>query len=100
MRIRKGAEEPFSNKIRPSPPMPNFRSLAFWASWAKSRAGKVRLEGWPSYSLEATDRDTTIVRHHAKMHTHGPYRAATPLLRRIALKERTTTVEALKASFE
>jgi len=77
---------------------PPHRLVYHW--WDKSRAGKVKLEGWPSYSLEATERDTTIVRHHAMMHTHGPYRAATPLLRRIALKERTTTVEALKASFE
>ena len=77
---------------------PPHRLVYHW--WDKSTAGKVRLEGWPGYSLEATDRNTTIVRHHATMNTHGIYRVATPLLRRIAVKERTATVEALKASFE
>ena len=40
------------------------------------------------------------MRHHAKMHTYRLYRLATPVLRRIAVKERTATVDALKASFE
>jgi hypothetical protein len=34
------------------------------------------------------------------MHTYGMYRPATPILRRIAMRERTATVDALKASFE
>lgn len=68
--------------------------------WDNSKSGKVKLEGWPSYSLEAIDSDTTLVRHQPTMHIHGIYRVATPLLRRIAVKERTATIEALKASFE
>jgi uncharacterized protein YndB with AHSA1/START domain len=68
--------------------------------WDKSKAGKVKLEGWPGYSLEVGDQDTTLVRHHAKMHTYGLYQLATPLLRRIAVRERTATVDALKVSFE
>jgi hypothetical protein len=43
---------------------------------------------------------TTLVRHQAIMHTHGLYRFATPLLRRIVVKERTATVDALELSFE
>jgi hypothetical protein len=34
------------------------------------------------------------------MHTYGLYRLATPLLRRIAVREHTATVDALKVSFE
>lgn len=74
------------------------RRLVFhW--WDHSKAGKVKLEGWPGYSLEAMDDDTTLVRHHATMQTYGLYRAATPLLRRLALRERTATMDALAASF-
>ena len=68
--------------------------------WNTSRAGRVKLEGWPGYRLEASNGGSTLVRHTATMHTHGLYRLATPLLRRIATKERTTTLEALAASFE
>lgn len=68
--------------------------------WDSSKSGKLKAEGWPGYSLESADDNTTLVRHHAKMHTYRFYRLATPILRRIAVKERTTTVDALKASFE
>jgi uncharacterized protein YndB with AHSA1/START domain len=68
--------------------------------WDSSKSGKLKAEGWPGYSLESTDDTTTLVRHHAKMHTYRLYRLATPLFRRIAMKERTATVDALKASFE
>lgn len=47
-----------------------------------------------------THGPTTLVRHHARMHTYGSYRLATPIFRRIAIKERTTTVDALKTSLE
>jgi len=68
--------------------------------WDRSTSGRLQTEGWPGYSLESAADNTTLVRHHAKMHTYRLYRLATPLLRRIAVKERTTTVDALKASFE
>lgn len=68
--------------------------------WDRSKSGKLKVEGWPGYSLESLDGDTTLVRHHAKMHTYGIYRLATPILRRIAMKERRATLEALKASFQ
>lgn len=68
--------------------------------WNTSKAGRVKLEGWPGYRLEAGDGGCTLVRHTATLHTYGVYRLATPLLRRIATKERTTTLEALAASFE
>ncbi|WP_324142742.1 SRPBCC family protein [Intrasporangium sp.] len=77
---------------------PPHRLVYHW--WDHSKAGKVRLEGWPGYTLEATDPSTTVVRHHAIIHTHGLYRFASPLLRRIAAKERTATMDALKLSFE
>ena len=74
-------------------------SLVFhW--WDSSKSGKVKTEGWPGYSLERADDNTTLVRHHAKMHANGIFRLAAPILRRIAVKERTATVDALKASFE
>jgi hypothetical protein len=68
--------------------------------WDRSRSGKVKTEGWPGYGLQAGDDNTTLVRHHARMHTYGIYRMVTPLIRRIAVRERTATIDALKASFE
>lgn len=67
--------------------------------WDKSRTGSVKLEGWPAYRLEASEGGSTLVHHHAKLRTYGVYRLATPVLRRIAKKERTATLEALVASF-
>jgi uncharacterized protein YndB with AHSA1/START domain len=68
--------------------------------WDRSKSGKLNAEGWPGYSLQSADDNMTLVRHHAKMHTYRLYRLATPVFRRIAVKERTATVDALKASFE
>lgn len=68
--------------------------------WDKAKRGKLTLEGWPAYRLDAHDDETTVVRHHAEVRTYGVYRLATPLLRRIALKERTATLDALLASFQ
>lgn len=67
--------------------------------WDKSRSGRLKLEGWPGYRLEASGGDSTLVHHHATMRTYGLYRLATPVLRRLAKKERTATLEALAASF-
>lgn len=68
--------------------------------WDKSRNGTVKFEGWPSYSLEPSGESETLVRHRATLHTYGPYRLATPVFRRLAVRERTVTIDALKASFE
>lgn len=68
--------------------------------WDRARSGRMKSEGWPSYSLESAEGNSTHVRHHARMHTYGLSRLATPLLRRIAVRERTATVDALAASFE
>lgn len=68
--------------------------------WDSFKSGRVKAEGWPGYSLEAADDGTTILRHHARMHTHGIYRLATPVLRRVAVRERTAIVDALEASFD
>ncbi|HEX5857110.1 MAG TPA: SRPBCC family protein [Microbacterium sp.] len=67
--------------------------------WDRSKAGRLRLEGWPGYRLDEEHDGSTVVRHSARLETHGAYRLATPLLRRIAKKERTATLEALVASF-
>jgi uncharacterized protein YndB with AHSA1/START domain len=77
---------------------PPRRVVYHW--WDKGKNGKVRTEGWPEYSLEVVSGETTRVRHHAKMHAYGIYRLGMPLWRRIALRERSTTVDALQASFE
>ena len=45
-------------------------------------------------------KGSILVRHHAKMHTYGISRLATPIYRRVARRERTATIDALKASFE
>ena len=67
--------------------------------WDKSKTGRLRFEGWPSYLLQSSG-DGTLVRHHAKLNTYGLYRLAGPIFRRLAVRERTVTIEALKASFE
>ena len=68
--------------------------------WATSGSGKVTMEGWPGYSLQPAGSGGTLVRHHATLKTYGLYRLAAPILKRMALRERTATVDALKASFE
>ena len=68
--------------------------------WDKGANGKVRTEGWPGYVLDALDDNVTRVRHQAKMHAYGFYRIGMPLWRRVAVRERTATIDALKASFE
>jgi uncharacterized protein YndB with AHSA1/START domain len=68
--------------------------------WAKSKAGKLKYEGWPAYHLQPDGEDRTHVRHHAKLTMYGIYGLGAPISRRIAAKERTTTIDALKASFE
>ena len=68
--------------------------------WEKSRSGKLKFEGWPSYHLEPVDEDTTLVRHRGRLASYGVWRLGTPVWRRLAVKERTITIEALKASFE
>lgn len=68
--------------------------------WDKSKAGKLKIEGWPAYRLETSEDGSTLVRHNAKLRTYGMYRLATPLLGRIAKKERAVTLEALAASFQ
>ena len=57
------------------------------------------MEGWPGYELSAEGESATRVRHYARLQTYGLWRAATPFLRRLALRERTVTLEALQASF-
>jgi uncharacterized protein YndB with AHSA1/START domain len=68
--------------------------------WDTSRSGKLTLEGWPSYHLQPSGDGETLVRHRGKLVPYGLWRLGTPILRRFAIKERTTTVDALKASFE
>ena len=67
--------------------------------WDASSGGKVKVEGWPGYRLEASGPRTTIVHHHARMAAYGIHRLMTPLYRRMALRERTVVIEALQRSF-
>jgi uncharacterized protein YndB with AHSA1/START domain len=68
--------------------------------WDKSKDGKLKSEGWPSYSLESVGANETLVRHGGKLTTYGAQRLLTPIYKRFAVKERTVTIDALKASFE
>jgi uncharacterized protein YndB with AHSA1/START domain len=68
--------------------------------WEKSKSGKLKFEGWPSYHLQPSGDGETLVRHRARLVPYGVWRLTTPILRRLAIKERTTTLDALKASFE
>jgi uncharacterized protein YndB with AHSA1/START domain len=76
---------------------PPGRVVYHW--WDQGKNGRVRTEGWPGYSLEAVSDDTTRVRHHAEMHAYGIYRLGMPLWRRVAVRERSITIDALQASF-
>ena len=68
--------------------------------WDTSRSGKLKFEGWPSYRLQSSGDGETLVRHRATLVSYGVWRLGTPIWRRFAVKERTLTVDALKASFE
>lgn len=68
--------------------------------WDRSKKGTLHSEGWPSYHLQPAGPGTTHVRHHAKLTTYGWQRPLTPIFRIFAVRERTATIEALKASFE
>ena len=68
--------------------------------WEKSKSGKLKFEGWPGYSLRGSAQNETMVRHHAKLNVYGIYGLAAPIFRRLAVRERTVTVDSLKASFE
>lgn len=66
--------------------------------WRQTMFGRATAEGWLGYTLEPSDGGTAV-RHDARLQTYGLYRPATPMLRRIAIRERTTTLDALVASF-
>jgi uncharacterized protein YndB with AHSA1/START domain len=68
--------------------------------WEESRSGKLKFEGWPSYHLQPSGDDETLVRHRGKLVSYGVWRLGRPIWRRFAVRERTTTINALKASFE
>ena len=68
--------------------------------WEKSKSGKLKFEGWPSYHLQPSSDSETLVRHCGKLVSYGVWRLGTPIWRRFAVKERTITVDSLKASFE
>lgn len=68
--------------------------------WETSRSGRLKFEGWPSYHLQPSGDNQTVVRHRAKLVSYGVWRLGTPIWRRFAVKERTITIDALKASFE
>ncbi|CAN7241062.1 hypothetical protein [Knoellia sp. LjRoot47] len=74
-------------------------TLLVYHWWDKTRRGKVTVEGWPGYRLEAKGDHTTLVHHTARLVTYGAYRVATPVLHWIAVRERTATLDALETSF-
>lgn len=69
-------------------------------TWVRPRsAGRTLAEGWPGYTLSSVGEGETLVRHHARLKTYGIYGPATPVMKRIALRERTAVLDALEASF-
>lgn len=77
---------------------PPRRLVHHW--WDKTSSGRTKIEGWPGYTLEAVGEGETLVRHDAKLTTHGIYNLATPVLRMIAMKERSAVLDSLQKSFE
>ena len=68
--------------------------------WQKAPWGAKLAEGWPGYTLEAVSEDETLVRHDARLKTYGVYGPAIPVMKRIAVRERTAVLDALEASFD
>jgi len=68
--------------------------------WDSTSSGKVKTEGWPGYTLEAVDHRETLVRHGVRLRANGIWGLATPVLKRVARRERTAVLDALEASFE
>lgn len=62
--------------------------------------GRKVIEGWPAYTLEPNGPSSTRVHHKAEAHLYGVYRLFQPIFQKIARKERTGTLHALKASLE
>ena len=67
--------------------------------WDRSSSGTSRMEGWPGYTLEAVDERETRVRHDVRLRANGIRALGTPVLRIIAHRERTATMDALVRSF-
>lgn len=68
--------------------------------WDATSSGRVKMEGWPGYTLEAVGERETLVRHDVRLRANGLYALGTPVLRIFARRERTVTLEALVRSFE
>jgi uncharacterized protein YndB with AHSA1/START domain len=68
--------------------------------WDTSTSGRLKSEGWPGYALQPAGDHETVVRHHAKLTMYGVTRLLKPVYRWFAVRERTVTIDALKASFE
>ena len=67
--------------------------------WDRSSSGTTRMEGWPGYTLEVVGEGETLVRHHVRLRANGIRALGTPVLRIIARRERTATLDALVRSF-
>jgi uncharacterized protein YndB with AHSA1/START domain len=67
--------------------------------WQQAPWGAKLAEGWPGYKLEAVDETETLVRHYVRLRTYGIYALATPVMKRIILRERTAVLNALERSF-
>jgi len=68
--------------------------------WDRSSSGRTRMEGWPGYTLEAVGERETLVRHHARLRANGVRALGAPVLRIVARRERTATMDALVRSFD
>ena len=67
--------------------------------WEPGRGGRVNAEGWPGYELEPASERATRVRHSARVEVNGIRGLLMPAYRWLAKRERTATLEALRASF-
>ena len=76
---------------------PPRRLVYHW--WDNTSSGKVKMEGWPGYTLEPVGDAGTLVRHDARLRANGIWRLGTPVLRFMARRERTAVLDALEKSF-
>jgi len=67
--------------------------------WQQAPWGAKLAEGWPGYTLEAVGETETLVRHYVRLRTYGIYASATPVMKRVILRERTAVLNALEKSF-
>lgn len=77
---------------------PPTRLVYHWQD--STRAGRVSMEGWLDYTLEAQGDRATVVRHSVRLAAHRFYNVVLPVFSVVAKRERKVVLLGLARSFE